>query len=669
MPKSDWRDRILGQLTPDVARLTLVADPDGLLLDEDILAAIHDRGFELIPFEDPITFRYVYESRFRSRWDLGKQKEMVVVSCRDGGLASLPFDLVQGGRRLSFNLGDIFPGLSYPVLTCLARRDLESLYKAWSRRAPNMLGENATKEFILRHVFEIVPERIGKPSDLLRLLLRHHYQGQRIPALLMEHVIQLLRGREDLDDWPLETILPDREAFFAFLQERWPIFLDSAAKQKGRRVSDIADRYGLEFPGPSDLPFDHDDIRIYVDNLFQEGFLQAVPHENAGSLSGTWLSFGIRIDHREDLTRRVDGLFKSLADGVPNRDARHEDWLHLARRRAELAVLTLESETPLPAPTRRKMSTLQVRIDDALVSWLKKRYAGLFNLPPTPPVMLHHVPRFLSRHVTDAKEQRAALIVVDGLSLDQWIILRRELVRQHSGFRFREDAVFAWIPTLTPVSRQAVFAGKPPVYFPESIRTTSKEAALWTQFWLDQGLAPQEVGYAKGLGDVIPDSVKESIAQTRTRVIGLVVDKVDRIMHGMQLGSAGMHNQVRQWAGQRFLANLLYRLLRNGFRVHLTSDHGNVEATGCGRVGEGALADQRGSRARIYKSSTLRGRVKEEFPDAVEWPPIGLPEDYLPLLAAGRSAFVRQNQRIVSHGGASLEELVVPLIQIEMRET
>ena len=55
----------------------------------------------------------------------------------------------------------------------------------------------------------------------------------------------------------------------------------------------------------------------------------------------------------------------------------------------------------------------------------------------------------------------------------------------------------------------------------------------------------------------------------------------------------------------------------------------------------------RGSRARIYKSSTLRGRVKEEFPDAVEWPPIGLPEDCLPLLAAGRSAFVRQNQRIV----------------------
>jgi hypothetical protein len=29
------------------------------------------------------------------------------------------------------------------------------------------------------------------------------------------------------------------------------------------------------------------------------------------------------------------------------------------------------------------------------------------------------------------------------------------------------------------------------------------------------------------------------------------VDKVDKIMHGMEMGMAGMHNQVRQWASSR----------------------------------------------------------------------------------------------------------------------
>ena len=57
-----WRDQILSEFTPQVARLTLVADPDGLLLEEGVVEGIRERGFELIPFEDPVAFRYVYES-------------------------------------------------------------------------------------------------------------------------------------------------------------------------------------------------------------------------------------------------------------------------------------------------------------------------------------------------------------------------------------------------------------------------------------------------------------------------------------------------------------------------------------------------------------------------------------------------------------------------------
>ena len=113
---SNWRNQILREFTPNVARLTLVADPDGLLLEEGILAGIRERGFELIPFEDPIAFRYSYETKFRSRWDRGEQTELVVVlhsEARD--LNCLPYDLIQADRRLSFSLGEISPNLSYPV--------------------------------------------------------------------------------------------------------------------------------------------------------------------------------------------------------------------------------------------------------------------------------------------------------------------------------------------------------------------------------------------------------------------------------------------------------------------------------------------------------------------------------------------------------------------------
>ena len=78
-------------------------------------------------------------------------------------------------------------------MTVLDRGDFDALYEAQKRHAPGQLGDNATKEFALRHVFEIAPELIKQPSDLLRVLLRRHYRGQRIPDILDERFIQLLR--------------------------------------------------------------------------------------------------------------------------------------------------------------------------------------------------------------------------------------------------------------------------------------------------------------------------------------------------------------------------------------------------------------------------------------------------------------------------------------------
>jgi len=666
--EESWRSHILREFTPKVARLTLVADPDGLLLEEGILEGIRERGFELIPFEDHIAFRYAYESKFRSRWDRGEHTDLVVVlRSHASDLSGLPYDLLQAGRRLSFNLGDIFPNLSYPVVTALDRGDLDALYEAQKRHAPGQLGDNATKEFVLRHVFEISPELIKQPSDLLRVLLRRHYRGQRIPTDLDERFIQLLRQNNVFDDWPLETLVADREAFFAFLQERWPIFLNREAAKVKSGVREDEKSYSLSIAGAIELPFDHHDIRVYIDNLFVEGLLHPVPHEHADTLSKTWVGIGVRTAPIEDRSRRLGKLIDSLEASIPAEDAKHTDWFHFARGWAETILLANDQAEAISEPTGERIKNLQAQVDAGFAAWLFKRYAGLVNLPPVPPVMLHHLPRFLARQMGEDRKFKIALIVVDGLAMDQWLVVRELLATKKPGFRFREQAVFAWVPSLTSVSRQATFAGKAPIFFPNSIQTTDKEPALWAQFWADQGLMPSEVVYLKGLGDGGLENVSEALSHPKARVAGLVVDKVDKIMHGMEMGTAGMHNQVCQWAKQPYLNTLLDLLLDRGFRVYLTSDHGNLEAEGCGRPSEGAAADLRGERVRIYPDAALRGKVKERFPAALEWGTVGLPEDYLALLAPARQAFVQEKQRTVSHGGVSVEELIVPLIQIDRR--
>jgi len=670
VPMNSWRDQVLKEFTPQVARLTLVADPDGLLLEEGILHGIRERGFELIPFEDHVAFRYAYESKFRSRWDKGEHTDLVVVlRSPSSDLDSLPYDLLQAGRRLSFNLGDLFPNLSYPVLAALDAQDLDALFRAQLQHTPGNMGDNATKEFALRHVFEIAPELIKQPSDLLRVLLRRHYRGLRIPAILDQRFIQVLRQNGLFKKWPLDKIISDREAFFAFLQERWPAFLDRIAAQgQSNTVSEDKAAYGLQYSGPLDLPFDHDDVRVYIDNLFIEGLLHSVSHDSAGDLTSTWVEIGIQTDPAQDHQRRLDRLIKTIRDAIPTGDARHADWFRFGYAYAEISVLEHELGSELSSDAKKRIASLRLSVDPAFLTWVQDRFAGLHNQPPVPPAMLHHIPRVLARKVCDSRESKAAFLLVDGLALDQWIVLRDVLQSQRQDLTFRESAVFAWIPTVTSVSRQAAFAGKPPIYFPASIHTTNKEQSLWTQFWADQGLTGPAAAYARGLGDGDIDKVREILSHPQIRVAGLVLDKVDKIMHGMELGAAGMLNQVRQWAMQGFMSELIDTLLDQGFQIFLSSDHGNIEAKGCGRPAEGAVADVRGERVRVYPDDLLRAAVKERFPDAIEWPSLGLPDDYRALLAPHRKAFIRDGETIVGHGGISIEELIVPLIQIERRE-
>ncbi len=110
---SSWRDPILAHFTKEiatVARLTIVADPDRLLSEEAILDGIRARGFDLIPFEDHVAFRYAYETRYRQAWDRGEPTNLVVLlQTIHEDTSKLPFERIRLRRRsgsLAPNIGD-----------------------------------------------------------------------------------------------------------------------------------------------------------------------------------------------------------------------------------------------------------------------------------------------------------------------------------------------------------------------------------------------------------------------------------------------------------------------------------------------------------------------------------------------------------------------------------
>src|SRR6188508_1959861 len=146
-----WREPILAQFSRDiasVARLTVVADPDDLLTEQGIVDGIRHRGFDIVPFDDHVAFRYAYERRFREVWDKGAHTNLVVVlRAPRSDISGLPFDLLQQAERdrrvLLFSLADLFPSLAPHVLSELDRGELDAVSAAQQLFVPEPMGENA----------------------------------------------------------------------------------------------------------------------------------------------------------------------------------------------------------------------------------------------------------------------------------------------------------------------------------------------------------------------------------------------------------------------------------------------------------------------------------------------------------------------------------------------
>ena len=682
---SDWREHILQHFREPIHRLTLVADPDGLMLEEELLAAIRQNGFDLLPFEDPIAFRYAYESGYRQHWDEEQDTDassqpsgrslVVILRSPTASLRSLPYDLLQSGRTLAFSLPDLFPKLSYPVIRDLDRGYMQPLYEAYQGYSGPEMGDRTSTLFVLKHVFGVVPDVVKTPLDLLKLLLSRHARGERLPPRLDAPLLESLRAIPALAAWPLEALLSNATDFFAFLQRHWAGYL--AAKQPAEVLTKEA---RVSYDVGNALPFEEPDVRAYMDTLFLEGKLKPIPLPDRWTIEG-WESVGVEVDGQAFVLRRFGGLLDRLEGDLPAAGATHKDWIQFADRWAELTVLRHRLAPALGQESAQRYRSCHLEVERRFAEWMRLRYHTLHSLPFLPlPTMIHHVPHWMAARQAQHPDGRWALVIVDGLALDQWRVIRDVWDEQACAWTIQEHAVFAWVPTLTSVSRQAAFAGTAPQFFPTSWTKTDQDAAHWNRFWCERGLHPANVGYARNLGtkglglDGSPLSDDEVALEAETvglienpqvQVVGLVVNTVDHIMHGMQLGTTGMHQQVRLWATHGgYLHRLVGKLLSESFTVYLASDHGNVWARGIGRPSEGAWVETRGQRARVYADPAFLALGGQQSPTAIEWTNVGLPEQIKVLLAPELGAFLSTGDHAVCHGGIALEEVIVPFVEI-----
>ena len=375
-------------------------------------------------------------------------------------------------------------------------------------------------------------------------------------------------------------------------------------------------------------------------SLLTSGLLESAAAKADGL--PTWTRLGAREPDPETILRE-------LLDHPPEQAVTLDGWIEIAswwgQTRATIAV------SPVPPPIAEEAWAKWASLDLTFNAWLRERYGTTLLGAASTPRALHQVADFLARHVRDGR--RVLLVVIDGLGFTQWHTLRVATdlhVAQAGG-------CLAMLPTLTSVSRQAIFAGTLPSDFSETITSTRYEATRWADFWSEQGIDSRDVGYERTLGGDTTD-----IPSLKGRVMAVVVNAIDELLHGAEvLGDRQVDVGVQLWANAGFLRTLVEQAADVGFVTWITSDHGNLETLPSHRPREGQLVESAGMRVRMYPNKLLRDAAEEY---GIAWDPPGYPQESAPpLFARGRSGFHSTGIR-VTHGGMSFDEVIVPFVQV-----
>jgi hypothetical protein len=601
-----WLD---GQLSPLRAYGTtpvVILDADGFVHEESI------RYFgrpSLV--HDYIELRRAWEACGRRRV-CSSRPVFIVRSADFSEPRSLPWDIAQSAEVVVVRLpvADECQGFAAELPEDLMDQLVEV-------SASGLAGTALVSEFLRQGLGVVLPASgLGDELEsVVRLVCAH-----AIPARMWSDIRPLVRGRLAL---PLCQPAPD----FSPLQIAWSEWLTL-----GDAAADAATLRGAG---------------AGLVALFASGELRPSPMSAEGL--PVWSRLGASRPKASD---RLLDLLDAGPTALSPRS--YGDWIAAASWLGDVRSAAAAASPASPALLER-VDQFWAALDELFQSWLGREYALMFSSSRALPITVDQVAPFLARRQS-SNGLRQLLVIVDGMAFAQWSQIRGSLAASVA----EATGCLAMCPTLTSVSRQALLAGAVPIAFADSLWTTNHEETLWRQFWSERGLTGADVGYWRTLGATAADVP----AIGENAVAAVVVLAVDELMHGSEvLGDAQMSAGLGAWMRHGFLEALLRQADKQGFEVWITADHGNIVATPSGRVLEGQRVDVAGTRVRLYENRVLRDTARAE---GMAWDPPGLPEGKAPLFAPGRIGYHAGGLR-VSHGGLSVDEVIIPFARLVLQ--
>lgn len=247
------------------------------------------------------------------------------------------------------------------------------------------------------------------------------------------------------------------------------------------------------------------------------------------------------------------------------------------------------------------------------------------------------------------REEKVALLVVDGFTYWQYNVLKDYL--QKNGISTKDGTTLAWLPSITMLSRQAIFRGDvPDVNYKQN---PDNEKKLWQDFWQKEGFGKYETQYISEKDEF---AINEGVKR-----LAIVTVEMDKKMHS-STDNKDLLSLTENWCPR--IAVKIQTILSAGYDLYLTTDHGSTFSYGWRALTqvESVFLYKDGSRGRRHLIYNNKEEQERFYIDNKELPLLKH-DNWLAI--RDDSCFAREGETIITHGGSHFMEVVIPFAKIE----
>ncbi|MEE9552877.1 MAG: response regulator [candidate division Zixibacteria bacterium] len=394
-----------------------------------------------------------------------------------------------------------------------------------------------------------------------------------------------------------------------------------------------------------------------------------------------------KILERQKLTEsNLTREFVSEFSKINMRLSGQMNWKEWLETHIKLSEIDLEMERLRDVGLKQSFKDLKKQSSAEFGRFVMNNYESWVNSTEGPPlsvdVVKNHVVPLLKEGI------QTFFIVIDCMRLDQWILIEAVLADY---FNIKRSYYYSILPTATPFSRNAIFAGE----FPDKVAELSSETWINPlsevsrnrneRQLLDRNLAKQglnfksEPKYVKVLDyDEGQNLAKKIKTYSSVPLLSVVYNFVDIMIHGrsesdilqeIAPNEAAFRSLVKSWFEHSHLFEMLRKLSTTDCAIVITTDHGSVIGT------RGAVAygkKDTSSNLRYKYGDNLNCDPKQSWlikqPKSLKLPIWGLAttyiialEDYYFVYPTKYSEYRRQYRDSFQHGGISPDEMILPV--------